>query len=206
VQVNVMSESGAKSGTGLELSDKAFDAAFNEPLIHQIVVAYQAGARSGTRAQKNRSAVRGGGAKPWRQKGTGRARSGTSRSPIWRGGGVVFPAQTQNFEQKVNRKMYRAAIRSILSELRRQDRLVVVDQLNVDGPKTKPLVEKLAKLGVDSALIVTEKLDINLALSARNLPMVDVRDVAASDPVSLIRFDKVVMTVPAVKKFEEMLA
>lgn len=206
MQVNVLNESGKKNAAGLEVSDKAFDAAFNQPLIHQVVVAFQAGGRSGTRAQKNRSAVAGGAAKPWRQKGTGRARSGTSRSPLWRGGGVVFPAQTRNFDQKVNRKMYRGAIRSILSELRRQDRLVIVDEIKVDAPKTKVLVEKLKNLGVESALIVTETLDLNLALSARNLPMVEVRDVAASDPVALIRFDKVVMTVPAIKKFEEILA
>jgi large subunit ribosomal protein L4 len=205
VELSVVNEKGKKAGAGLEVSDETFGAAFNETLVHQVVVAYQAGGRSGTRAQKNRSAVSGGGSKPFRQKGTGRARAGTIRSPLWRGGGKVFPAQTQSFEQKVNRKMYRAGVRSILSELVRQDRLVVVDALAMDAPKTKALVERLGQFGASEALIVTDEFDMNLALSARNLPHVDVVDVANADPVSLVRYDKVIMTVAAVKRFEENL-
>jgi len=206
VQVGVVDESGKKIGSGMKVSDKNFGTPFNGPLVHQIVVAYQAGGRAGTRAQKNRALVRGGGAKPWRQKGTGHARAGTIRSPLWRGGGVAFPAQTKNFAQKINKKMYRAAIRSILSELVRQDRLLVIKDLSMDAPKTKTLVEKLNRLGVSDVLIISDKLDMNLALSARNLPTVEVRDVSASDPVSLIRFDKVIMTVAALEKFEEWLS
>jgi large subunit ribosomal protein L4 len=205
VQLSVVKENGKKAGADIEVSDETFGAAFNETLVHQLVVAYQAGGRSGTRAQKNRSAVSGGGSKPFRQKGTGRARAGTIRSPIWRGGGKVFPAQTQSFEQKVNRKMYRAGVRSILSELVRQDRLVVVDDLAMDAPKTKALVERLNQFGASEALLVTDQFDMNLALSARNLPHVDVVDVANADPVSLVRYAKVIMTVDAVKRFEENL-
>ena len=164
-----------------------------------------AAARAGTRAQKNRSAVSGGGKKPWRQKGTGRARAGTIRSPLWRKGGVTFAAQPQDYTQKVNRKMYRGAIQSILSELVRQDRLIVVEEFAVSAPKTKELVSKLKDLDAKEALIVTEEVDENLFLASRNLHKVDVRDVQAIDPVSLIGFDKVVMTVAAVKKVEEML-
>lgn len=205
MQLDVVKESGKKAQSGLDVSDKTFGAAFNEPLVHQVVVAYQAGGRGGTRAQKNRAAVAGGGSKPWRQKGTGHARAGTSRSPIWRGGGVAFPAQPKNFAQKVNRKMYRAGIRSILSELLRQDRLLVVEDLSMEAPKTKVMVGKLDQLGTRDALIVTEKPEFNLALAARNLPRVDVTDVAEADPVSLIRHDKVIITVAAVKRFEELL-
>jgi large subunit ribosomal protein L4 len=163
-----------------------------------------AGARAGTRAQKTRSDVSGGGAKPWRQKGTGRARAGTIRSPIWRSGGVTFAARPQDYSQKVNRKMYRGAMQCILSELVRQERLHSVESFEVDSPKTKGLVSKLAEYGLSEALIVSDKVDENLYLSARNLHKVDVRDIQACDPVSLIAFDKVIMTVDAVKKLEEL--
>jgi len=191
--------------TPLQVSDSTFAAKFNEALVHQIVVAHQAGARSGTRAQKNRSAVRGGGAKPFRQKGTGRARAGTIRSPIWRGGGRAFPASTKDFSQKVNRKMYRVAIRSILSELARQDRLVVCDDFTMDAPKTKDLVTRLKKFDQGSVLIISDSIDKNLSLSARNLHRVDVCNVNQMDPVSLVGFETVVMTTPAVKQVEEWL-
>lgn len=193
------------SGGAIKVSEVAFGREFNESLVHQVVVAYMAAARAGTRAQKNRSAVSGGGKKPWRQKGTGRARAGTIRSPLWRKGGVTFAAQPQDYTQKVNRKMYRGAIQSILSELVRQERLIVVEEFAVSAPKTKELVGKLKELDAKEALIVTEEIDENLFLASRNLHKVDVRDVQAIDPVSLIGFDKVVMTVAAVKKVEEML-
>ncbi|KJZ18782.1 MULTISPECIES: 50S ribosomal protein L4 [Halomonas] len=196
---------GASAGT-VELSDATFGKEFNEALVHQVVTAYLAGGRQGTRAQKNRSDVRGGGKKPWRQKGTGRARAGTIRSPIWRSGGVTFAARPQDHSQKVNRKMYRAAMRSILSELVRQERLVAVDAFSVESPKTKQLVAKLSDLGLEKVLIVTEEVDENLYLAARNIPNVDVVDVAAADPVSLVAFDKVLATVSALRKFEEKLA
>lgn len=189
----------------VSVSDVAFAREFNEDLVHQVVTAFLAGARQGTRAQKNRSDVRGGGKKPWRQKGTGRARAGTIRSPIWRAGGVTFAARPQDHTQKVNRKMYRAALRSIMSELARQDRLIVVESLDVEEPKTKLLVKQLADYGLDSVLIVADDVNENLYLAARNLHKVDVRDVDGVDPVSLIAYDKVMVTVDAVKKFEEML-
>jgi len=192
--------------SALEVSDTTFGREFNEALVHQVVVAYAAGARQGTRAQKNRSDVRGGGKKPWRQKGTGRARSGTIRSPIWVGGGVTFAARPQDHSQKVNKKMYRGAVKSILSELVRQDRLIVVEKFAVEAPKTKELVGKLKELDLKDVLIITEELDENLFLAARNLYKVDVRDVQGIDPVSLIAFDKVLMTADAVKKIEESLA
>jgi len=194
-----------KKGT-VEVSEAAFGIAFNQDLVHQAVVAYLAGARQGTCGQKNRSAVSGGGRKPFRQKGTGRARAGTTRGPIWRGGGVTFAAQPQDHSQKINRKMYRSAMRSIVSELARQERLVVVKDFDLDAPKTKGLVAKLADYGLQEALIVTEDVSENLYLSSRNLHKVDVRDVAAIDPVSLINSDKVVVTVAALKKIEEILA
>lgn len=199
-----ISVQGSKSK--VSVSDAAFAREFNEALVHQVVTAYLAGARSGTKAQKNRSAVRGGGAKPWRQKGTGRARAGTIRSPLWRGGGKVFAAQPRDFSQKVNKKMFRAALQSIVSELLRQDRLVVVSELGVDAPKTKTLVAKLKDLGVEGALILTDGLDETLYLAARNLAKVNVIDAAVVDPVSLVQFDKVVATVDAVKRIEERLA
>lgn len=189
----------------VEISDVAFGREFNEALVHQVVVAYMAGARQGSRAQKNRSAVRGGGRKPWRQKGTGRARAGTIRSPIWRSGGVTFAAQPQDHSMKVNRKMYRVAIRCIVSELIRQDRLIAVESFQVDTPKTKALQALLKDLDLTRVLIVTEEVDENLYLSSRNLKSVDVRDVEGVDPVSLISHDKVLMTVGALKKLEEAL-
>jgi large subunit ribosomal protein L4 len=204
VELSVLKPGSTEAGT-VSVSDDTFAREYNEELVHQVVTAYMAGARQGTRAQKNRAAVRGGGKKPWRQKGTGRARAGTIRSPIWRSGGVTFAAQPQDHGQKVNRKMYRAALRSIISELARQDRLLVVESLGVDSPKTKLLVERLGEYGLKSALIVSAEVDENLYLAARNLHKVDVRDVEAIDPVSLIGHDKVVVTVDAVKKFEEML-
>ena len=190
----------------IEVSERTFGSEFNETLVHQAVVAYMAGARQGSRAQKTRAEVAGGGKKPWRQKGTGRARSGSSVGPIWRGGGVTFAARPQDHSQKLNKKMYRAALRSILSELVRLDRLVVVEDFAVDAPKTKGLLGKLDGMGLSDVLIVTEAVDQNLYLAARNLPHVDVRDVQGTDPVSLIAFDKVLVTVSAVKKFEELLA
>ena len=190
----------------LQVSETTFGREFNEALIHQVVVAYANGARQGTRAQKSRSEVSGGGKKPWRQKGTGRARAGSIRSPIWRSGGVTFAARPQDHSQKVNKKMYRAALQSILSELVRQERLIVVEKFGIDAPKTKDLVAKLKTLDLTDVLIVTPEVDENLFLAARNLYKVDVRDVAGLDPVSLIAFDKVLITADAVKQIEEMLA
>jgi len=190
----------------LTVSETTFGREFNEALIHQVVVAYAAGARQGTRAQKTRAEVSGSGKKPWRQKGTGRARSGDIKSTIWRSGGTTFAAKPQDHSQKVNKKMYRGAIKSILSELVRQDRLVVVEKFELDAPKTKVLVQKLKDLAVEDALIITASLDENLFLAARNLYKVDVRDVQGIDPVSLIAFDKVIVTVDAVKQIEEILA
>ena len=198
--------SGKSSNKSLTVSDAAFDREYNEGLIHQVVVAYLAGARQGSRSQKNRAAVRGGGKKPWRQKGTGRARAGTIRSPIWRGGGVTFAAVPKDFSQKVNRKMYRSALRSIFSELVRQGRLLVVEDLEIDLPKTKLLVEKLEKYDLDSVLIVDEDISENLYLASRNLHKVNVRDVRSVDPVSLIAHDNVMVTVEALRKFEVALS
>ncbi|GAL08938.1 50S ribosomal protein L4 [Photobacterium aphoticum] len=195
-----------KGANALTVSETTFGRDFNEALVHQVVVAFAAGARQGTRAQKTRSDVSGGGAKPWRQKGTGRARAGTIRSPLWRTGGVTFAARPQDHSQKVNKKMYRGAMKSILSELVRQERLIVVEDFSIEAPKTKALVAKLKELELTDALIVTGELDENLFLAARNLYKVDVRDAKAIDPVSLIAFDKVVMTAAAVKAVEEMLA
>ncbi len=189
----------------ISVSDAVFGLEYKESLIHQLVTAYMAAARSGTKAQKNRSAVSGGGAKPWRQKGTGRARAGTIRSPLWRSGGVTFAAQPRDYAQKVNKKMYRTGIRSILSELNRQQRLVVVDDITVDAPKTKQMAAKLADLGVSKTLIITETGDEKLYLSARNLPYVEVTDVAGMNPVNLVRYDHVVVTVGAVRAIEESL-
>ena len=191
--------------SSVELSDATFGADFNEPLVHQIVTAYLAGQRQGNKAQKNRSQVRGGGAKPWRQKGTGRARAGTSRSPLWVGGGQTFAASPRDFTQKVNRKMYRGAMRSMVSELVRQDRLLLTEKFSVSAPKTKELVAKLDKLKLGSALIVVEGFDRDLLLAARNLPAVEVQDAQSVDPVNLIKYDKVLMTVAAVKLLEERL-
>jgi large subunit ribosomal protein L4 len=194
-------------GSGsVDVADAAFGAAFNEALIHQVVTAYLAGSRAGTKAQKNRAAVRGGGAKPWAQKGTGRARAGTSSSPIWVGGGRTFAAQPRNHDQKVNKKMYRAAIRSVLSELIRQDRMVVVNELVLEAPKTRLLAAKLKEYDLDNVLILNEAFDEKVFLAARNLPNVGICDVASMDPVVLIRFEKVLVTVPALKLIEERLS
>jgi len=193
-------------GASIDVADKVFGQAFNESLVHQVVIAYLAAGRAGTHAQKNRAAVRGGGAKPWRQKGTGRARAGTIRSPLWRGGGKTFAATTRDYSQKVNRKVYRAAIRSILSELLRQERLVVVEEFVVTEARTKSLLGMLAQLKLDRVLIVHDAPDENLYLAARNLSRVEVLDSSVADPVSLVGFDKVLMTAAALRQFEERLA
>ena len=197
---------GNETGDKISLSDETFGREYNEPLVHQSVVTYLAGARQGTVKQKTRSEVRGGGRKPWRQKGTGRARSGTIRSPIWRSGGVTFAARPQDFSKKLNKKMYRGAMQCILSELIRQERLIVVNEFAVESHKTKDLVTKLKDFDLDSVLIVSDQIEENLYLAARNLHKVDVLDVSGLDPVSLIGFDKVLITVPALKKAEEMLS
>jgi large subunit ribosomal protein L4 len=194
------------AGKDLQVSEDAFGREFNEGLIHQVVTAYLASGRAGTKAQKTRAQVRGGGAKPWRQKGTGRARHGSIRSPIWVGGGRAFAASPRSYAQKVNRKMYRAAMRSLVSELIRQDRLTVVESLEIAEPRTKLMVAKLKELGVDNALVVVEAFDENLFLAARNLPNIELLEVTALDPVSLLRYDRVVMTVAAVRRLEEKLA
>jgi large subunit ribosomal protein L4 len=203
MELNVQTAVGAQT---LNVSDEVFGAEYKQSLVHQVVSAYMAAARAGTKAQKNRSAVAGGGAKPFRQKGTGRARAGTSRSPIWRGGGVNFAATPRSYSQKINRKMYRGAIRSILSELNRQNRLVVVDEFNVSQPKTKELVEKLKGMQLSDVLVVTPNPDENLYLASRNLYGVDVRDINEIDPVSLVAYEKVLVTEGAVKRLEEQLA
>ncbi len=193
------------SGSSVEVSEVVFQKDFNEALIHQVVVAHLAGGRRGTRAHKSRSDVSGGGAKPWRQKGTGRARAGTIRSPIWRGGGKTFASSPVDHSHKVNKKMRRTAMCSILSELVRQDRLVLVDNLQMETPKTKELLTKLKDLGLDNTLIVSAEFDEKLYLSSRNVHRVEARDVSKIDPVSLIAYEKVLMTVDAVKKIEELL-
>ena len=207
-----------KAGGSIEVSEAAFGREFNEPLVHQVVTAFLAGARQGTRAQKSRSEARGGGRKPWRQKGTGRARAGTIRSPIWRGGGVTFAAKPRNHAHKVNRKMYRGAMRCILSELIRQQRLIALDSFRVDSPKTGSLLQKIKDLDLPprdaesgngaraNLLVVTEEVDENLFLAARNLKHVDVLEVAGVDPVSLIGHDRLLITVAALKQLEEALA
>ena len=190
----------------VDVAEAAFGAKFNEALVHQVVTAYLAGSRAGTKAQKKRAAARGGGAKPWRQKGTGRARAGTIRSPIWVGGGRTFAAKPRDHSQKVNKKMYRAALRSVLSELIRQDRLVVVESLEIDAPKSKLLATKLKDLDLSSVLVLNEAFDEKLFLAARNLPNVGICDAASIDPVVLIRFEKVLITLPALKLIEERLS
>lgn len=203
MKLNLVKASGKASP--INVSDEVFAVDYNEALIHQAVVAYQAGSRQGTRGQKNRSAVSGGGAKPWRQKGTGRARAGTSRSPIWRSGGITFPAVNQDFSQKMNRKAYRLAMRSILSELVRQDRLVVSDDFAVSEPKTKQLVEKMKSMDLKDVLVVSHDLDQNLALASGNVYHVGLIEVDELNPVSLIGFDKVLFTSEAIKQIEEKL-
>ncbi|SIT70770.1 LSU ribosomal protein L4P [Ectothiorhodosinus mongolicus] len=188
------------------VADGAFARDFNEALVHQAVVAHMAGARAGTKAQKTRSQVRGGGKKPWRQKGTGRARAGTIRSPLWRGGGKIFAASTRSFEQKLNKKMYRAAMASIFSELLRQERLVVVDSFTVAEPKTKAMIAALQALDVTSGVVVLSEFDANVFLGVRNLPHVDVLTVSGLNPVSLVGADKVVITVAALKQVEGWLS
>ncbi|MHB8423661.1 MAG: 50S ribosomal protein L4 [Gammaproteobacteria bacterium] len=193
-------------GESITLSDMTFGREFNEALVHQVVSAYLAGGRAGTKAQKTRSQVRGGGRKPWAQKGSGQARAGSIRSPLWRGGGKTFAAVPRDFSQKVNRKMYQGAMRAILSELIRQERMVVLSEFGVEAPKTKQLATKLKDLGLDNVLIVTEQVDEKLYLASRNLPNVDVRDVAGLDPVSLVGYEKILMTVPSIRRLEEWLA
>ena len=204
MEFNIAKPGSDAAGT-VQVSDVTFARDYNEDLVHQVVTAYLAGARQGTRAQKTRAEVRGGGKKPWRQKGTGRARAGTIRSPLWRGGGIIFAAKPQDHSQKVNKKMYRAALQVILSELARQQRLLVVEDFALEQPKTKLLVKALGEYGLEDALIVADEVAENLYLASRNLHKVDVRDVHGVDPVSLIAFNKVIVTVQALKKFEEML-
>ena len=206
MDLNLMTATGEASKKKIEVSDANFGNEFNEALVHQVVTAYLAGARSGTRKSKSRSDVSGGGTKPWRQKGTGRARAGTIRSPLWRTGGMTFALKPQDHSQKVNRKMYRSAIRNILSELVRQDRLIVIDELSLEAPKTKLLADKLKTLDMSDALIVVDQLDDNLYLASRNLKNVDVCQARSLNPVALVNSDKILMTVNAVKQVEEMLA
>ncbi len=187
-------------GDKVSVADTAFGREYNASLVHQAVTAFLATGRAGTKAQKNRSAVRGGGVKPWRQKGTGRARAGTIRSPIWRSGGVTFAAQPRDYTQKLNKKMYRAAISTIVSELLRNERLVVLESLSVDSHKTKGLASKLADMEATDVFVITDELDENLVLASRNLPRVDVADVAGINPVSLLRNKKVLITKPALEK------
>ncbi len=203
MKLAVVTAKGNKVSSDVEVSEAAFGAVYNEPLVHQVVNAYTAGARRGTRAQKSRAQVRGGGAKPWRQKGTGRARAGSIRSPIWRSGGVTFAAVPKDYSQKVNRKMYRGAMRSIFSELVRQERLVVLEEFGVDAPRTKELTTKLGELGLRDVLIVTAEFEETLALAARNLHWTAYIEASQINPVSLIAFDKVLITVPALKHVEE---
>lgn len=206
MNINVVTMPGGKALSTQEVSDTVFGAPFNEPLIHQVVTAVLAGARAGTHAQKTRTQVRGGGIKPWKQKGSGRARAGSIRSPLWRGGGKIFAAVPANYSQKVNKKMYRGALRSILSELIRQERLVVVADLDADTPKTADLVKRLKDFGQDKVLLISGEVSENLFLASRNLIKVDVLDVEAIDPVSLVGFDKIVVSVPAIKHLQERLA
>jgi len=194
------------NGSSVDVADSTFGAEFNEPLVHQVVTAFLAGGRAGTKAQKTRAEVRGGGAKPWQQKGTGRARAGTIRSPIWVGGGKAFAAKPRDHSQKVNRKMYRGALKSVLSELVRQDRLVVTESLAMEAPKTRELAGKLKELGLKNVLIVNEAFDEKVFLSARNLPDVGICDASSIDPVVLMRFEKVLITLPALKMIEERLS
>ncbi|MDH5342683.1 MAG: 50S ribosomal protein L4 [Betaproteobacteria bacterium] len=206
MELNVINEQG-KSTAKLAASDAAFGREYNEALVHQVVTAYMANARLATRAQKDRGTVKHSTQKPWRQKGTGRARAGMTSSPLWRGGGRTFPnSPDENYSHKLNRKMYRAGMLAILSQLAREDRLAVVDTFTVDAPKTKLLAQKLQGMGMDNVLIITDSLDENLRLSSRNLPNVMVLEVGHADPVSLIRYGKVLMTKGAVSKIEELLA
>lgn len=205
-ELKVLNDAGQQAST-LQAPDTLFAREYNEALVNQVVVAYQANARQGTRAQKDRTLVKHTTRKPWRQKGTGRARAGMSSSPLWRGGGRIFPnSPDENFSQKVNRKMYRAGIAAILSQLAREDRIAVVDSFSIDAPKTKLLSSKLKGMGLESVLVITDELDENLFLSSRNLHNVLVLEAHETDPVSLIRFGKVLVTRAAMGKFEEMWA
>jgi large subunit ribosomal protein L4 len=195
-----------KGGSAVGVSDAVFDVPYNEALVHQVVTAYMAGARSGNSAQKNRSAVRGGGAKPWRQKGTGRARAGTIRSPIWRAGGVTFASEKRDYSVKVNRKMYRGALRAIVSELARSGRLIVVDTIDMAEPKTRVMRELLGEWSANDALIIDADLEANVHLAARNLPHVTTTDVDGINPWLMLRHESVVVTAAALKKLEERLA
>ena len=190
----------------VSVSEDAFGAEFNEALVHQLVVSYMSGARAGTKAQKNRAAASGGGAKPWRQKGTGRARAGTIRSPIWRSGGVTFAASPRDYSKKLNKKMYRVGMRSLVSELIRQQRLILISELGVSEPKTRLMHQKLGDLGVSNVLILTDGLDSSVYLAARNIPNVQVMDVAIVDPLSLVSQEHVVIDQAALKKLEERLS
>lgn len=195
-----------KSTAKLKVSDSIFDAPYNEALIHQVVTSYLSASRAGTKAQKTRSEARGGGRKPWRQKGLGRARAGTIRSPIWRSGGITFAAKPRDYSKKVNKKMYRGAIRSILAELSRQERLIFIDDVKMDSPKTKALVEKLDSMKLKEVLIITDEINENLYLASRNIPCVDVVDTQEINPYTLIGYEKVLMTKPALEKVEAWLA
>lgn len=205
MKLPVLDQTGASSSTSVQISEELFNCPFNEGLVHQVVIAYMAAGRAGTKAQKTRSQVRGGGIKPWKQKGTGRARAGSIRSPIWRGGGKVFAATPRNYQQKVNRKMYRQALRAIFSELVRQDRLKVVDQFTMDRPRTKDLLNKLQGLKIEKVLILIDREDTNLLLAAGNIPHVDINELHYMDPVSLVAYEHVLVTVDTLKKIEEVL-
>ncbi|MDB9751617.1 50S ribosomal protein L4 [Gammaproteobacteria bacterium] len=205
MQLTIQKSDSGEKGI-MNVADSVFSVEFNEPLIHQVLTSYLAGARLGTKAQKTRAEVRGGGRKPFAQKGTGRARAGTIRSPIWRGGGITFAAKPKDHSKKLNKKMYRAAMRSIISELIRQERFICVDEFNVNESKTKLIKDKLASLNLDDVLIVTEELNENLYLGVRNIPKVDVIDTNEIDPYSLIGFDKVLMTQAAIEKVEAWLS
>ena len=200
MKINVNGGSGS-----IEIADTAFSVDFNEPLVHQVITAFLSGGRAGTKAQKNRSEASGGGAKPWRQKGTGRARAGTIRSPIWVGGGRTFAAKPRNFSQKINRKMYRGAMRSMLSELIRQNRLFIVNSIDIKNSKTRDLTKILKKNDLESVLIIIENYDENIFLASRNLPNVSVCDVKSMNPVALIRYEKVLVTIKSIKMIEEYL-
>jgi len=200
MKINVNGGSGS-----IEIADTAFSVDFNEPLVHQVITAFLSGGRAGTKAQKSRSEASGGGAKPWRQKGTGRARAGTIRSPIWVGGGKTFAAKPRNFSQKINRKMYRAAMRSMLSELIRQNRLFIVNSINIKNSKTRDLAKILKKHNLESVLIIIENYDENIFLASRNMSNVSVCDVKSMNPVSLIRYEKVLVTIKSIKMIEEYL-
>ena len=205
MELKLLNDQGQSAGT-VDAVDTVFGRDFNEPLVHQIVVAYQANARSANRAQKDRSEVRHSTKKPWRQKGTGRARAGMTSSPLWRGGGRIFPNKPEeNFSQKVNKKMYRAGMCSILSQLAREDRLAVVDPIELEAPKTKLLASRLRAMGLESTLILTDSLDENLLLAARNLPNVLVLEAKHADPLSLVHYGKVLITRPALSQVQEML-